>query len=77
VVELFLTAAVIDEYESFAKLSDAALEMIVDLAGALKAGCRAAFVARPGKSLNPKGAKPDISGADLREVAEQIIGKDA
>ena len=47
-----------------------------DVAGALKAGCKAAFVARPEKALNPKGAKPDIVGRDLREVAEQIIAKD-
>jgi 2-haloacid dehalogenase len=43
---------------------------------ALKAGCKAAFVARPGKAFNPKGAKPDVSASDLREVAEQIIEKD-
>ncbi|MFN2563741.1 MAG: haloacid dehalogenase type II [Gemmatimonadaceae bacterium] len=48
-----------------------------DVAGALKAGCKAGFVARAEKALNPKGAKPDISGAHLREVAEQILKKDA
>jgi 2-haloacid dehalogenase len=47
-----------------------------DVAGALGAGCKAAFVARPEKALNPKGAQPDISGRDLREVAEQIIARD-
>ena len=47
-----------------------------DVAGALRAGCKAAFVARPEKALNPKGAKPDIVGRDLGEVAEQIIAKD-
>lgn len=47
-----------------------------DVAGALAAGCKAAFVARPEKALDPSGAKPDISGIDLREVAEQIIAKD-
>jgi 2-haloacid dehalogenase len=47
-----------------------------DVAGALAAGCKAAFVARPETALNPSGAKPDVSGNDLREVAEQIIAKD-
>lgn len=44
-----------------------------DIAGALNAGCAAAFVARPGQVLDPSGAQPDIVGADLREVADQII----
>jgi 2-haloacid dehalogenase len=47
-----------------------------DVAGALTAGCKAAFVARPEKVLSPKGAKPDISSRDLQEVAEQIIVQD-
>jgi 2-haloacid dehalogenase len=44
-----------------------------DVAGALNAGCKAAFIARPGKVLNPSMPKPDIVGADLIEVAEQIL----
>lgn len=44
-----------------------------DVVGAMRAGCAAAFVARPGKVLDPLCAPPDIVGADLREVAEQII----
>ena len=44
-----------------------------DVAGALRAGCAAAFVARPGMVLDPLAPKPDIMGKDLREVAEQII----
>ena len=44
-----------------------------DVAGALAAGCAAAFVARPGKVLSPIGDQPDIAGADLLDVAEQII----
>lgn len=44
-----------------------------DTAGALAAGCRAAFVARPGMVLSPLGERPDIVGADLAEVAELIV----
>lgn len=48
-----------------------------DVAGALAAGCRAAFVARPGKALSPKGAQPDIVGRTMADVAEQIAERDA
>ena len=44
-----------------------------DVTGALRAGCAAAFVARPGQVMNPFGPQPDIKGADLGEVAEQIL----
>ena len=44
-----------------------------DVAGALRAGCAAAFVARPGMVLDPLVEKPDVVGKDLYEVAEQII----
>ena len=44
-----------------------------DVAGAIRAGCAAAFVARPGMVLNPLVERPDVVGADLREVADQII----
>jgi 2-haloacid dehalogenase len=44
-----------------------------DVAGALHAGCMAAFVARPGMVLNPLMERPDVVGADLREVVDQII----
>ncbi len=44
-----------------------------DVAGALNAGCAAAFIARPGKVLNPLMPVPDIIGNDLIEVAERII----
>ncbi len=44
-----------------------------DIAGALRAGCAAAFVARPGVVLNPLVERPDVVGADLQEVAKQII----
>ncbi len=48
-----------------------------DVIGALRAGCAAAFVARPGKVLYPLAEKPDIAAADLRAVADQIIEQDA
>ena len=44
-----------------------------DVAGALRAGCAAAFVARPGMVLDPLVERPDIVGADLREVADSIL----
>jgi len=44
-----------------------------DIVGALRAGCAAAFVARPGKVLYPLGPKPDITGPDFLSVARQII----
>jgi 2-haloacid dehalogenase len=44
-----------------------------DVTGAMRAGCAAAFVARPGMVLNPLAERPDVVGADLEEVANQII----
>ena len=44
-----------------------------DIAGALRAGCAAAFVARPGMVLDPLFERLDVVGADLREVAERIL----
>ena len=44
-----------------------------DTAGALNAGCAAAFVARPGMVLDPLVPPPDIVGSDLDEVADQIL----
>jgi 2-haloacid dehalogenase len=44
-----------------------------DVAGALRAGCAAAFIARPGMVLDPLVERPDIVGADLHEVADQIV----
>jgi 2-haloacid dehalogenase len=46
-----------------------------DIAGALAAGCAAAFVRRPGKALSPLGDQPDIVGADLHDVADQIAAR--
>jgi 2-haloacid dehalogenase len=44
-----------------------------DVAGALAAGCRTAFVARPGMPHNPIDPKPDLIGADLGEIADRIL----
>jgi 2-haloacid dehalogenase len=44
-----------------------------DVAGALRAGCAAAFVARPGMVLDPLVERPDVVGADLREIADHIL----
>jgi len=43
-----------------------------DIAGALAAGCRAAFVARPGAALYPTGPQPDIVAPDLRGIADAL-----
>ena len=47
-----------------------------DLAGATRAGCATAFVARPGKVLDPLVETPDVIGADLAEVADRILTVD-
>jgi 2-haloacid dehalogenase len=47
-----------------------------DVAGAARAGCATAFVARPGKVLDPLVEPPDVIGADLAEVAEDILAID-
>lgn len=48
-----------------------------DIAGALLAGCSAAFIARSGHVLNPSMPVPDITGRDLIQVAEKIIEIDS
>lgn len=48
-----------------------------DVSGAMHAGCKAAFVARPGMVLDPIHEPPDIIGRDLREVAANIMAADA
>jgi 2-haloacid dehalogenase len=44
-----------------------------DVAGALAAGCQAAFVARPGALMYPIGRQPEIIGRDIAEVADRLI----
>lgn len=47
-----------------------------DIAGALSAGCRAAFVARPGMVMSPLGAQPDIVGNDIAAIVDRILATD-
>ncbi len=47
-----------------------------DVTGALRAGCAAAFVARPGQVMNPFGPQPDVKGTDLADVVEKILAVD-
>jgi 2-haloacid dehalogenase len=44
-----------------------------DIAGALAAGCLAAFVARPGATLHPHGPQPDVIAPDLAGVADALL----
>lgn len=48
-----------------------------DVAGALRAGCAAAFITRPGKVLYPLGPQPDIVAPDFTAAAEKITATDA
>jgi 2-haloacid dehalogenase len=48
-----------------------------DVLGAMRAGCAAAFVARPGMVLDPLAGPPDVVGADLSAVATSIIAAEA
>ncbi|MGH2349964.1 MAG: haloacid dehalogenase type II [bacterium] len=45
-----------------------------DIAGALAAGCRAAFIERPGQVLDPLTPRPQFVAADLNALADQILG---
>lgn len=44
-----------------------------DVAGALRAGCLAAFVARPGMVLDPLAPEPDVVAADLAAIADALM----
>lgn len=44
-----------------------------DVNGAMRAGCAAAFIARPGMVLDPLADPPDIVGSDLREVTDKLL----
>jgi 2-haloacid dehalogenase len=48
-----------------------------DVAGAMWAGWRAAFVARPGAQLYPLADRPEIVEPDLKKVAERLIALNA
>jgi 2-haloacid dehalogenase len=44
-----------------------------DVYGAMSAGFRAAFVARPGQQLFPLAPKPELVASDLKKIAEILI----
>jgi 2-haloacid dehalogenase len=44
-----------------------------DVAGAMAAGASAAFVRRPGSLWSLPSETPEVIGADLREIADQLI----
>ena len=44
-----------------------------DIAGAMRAGCKGAYLLRPGTALNPLYPAPDIAEADFHDLAERII----
>jgi 2-haloacid dehalogenase len=44
-----------------------------DVTGALRAGCAAAFLARPGQVMNPFGPQSDLKGSEFIEVVEKIL----
>lgn len=44
-----------------------------DVAGALRAGCKATFVARPGKVLDPLALQPDMICKDIPEVGRKLL----
>jgi 2-haloacid dehalogenase len=46
-----------------------------DVSGALAAGAKAAFVARPGAVPSPIGPQPDVVGADMPAVADALIAQ--
>jgi len=48
-----------------------------DVAGALRAGCAAAFVARQGMVLDPLVERPDVVGGDLAQVTARILEAEA
>ena len=47
-----------------------------DVTGAIRAGCKAAFVTRPNMVLDPAGEEPDVIGVNLGEVAELIVARE-
>ena len=44
-----------------------------DVSGALAAGARAAFVARPGAVPSPLGAQPDVIAKDIAGIADALL----
>ncbi len=44
-----------------------------DIAGAIWAGWRAAFISRPGAQLYPLAPKPEMNESDLKKISEKLI----
>jgi|SRR3989304_362771 len=44
-----------------------------DVFGALRAGCRGAYIARQGRMYHPFYEKPDVMGPDLNKVTDRIL----
>lgn len=47
-----------------------------DMAGALRAGARAAFISRPGQALYPLAPEPELAAPTLLELAEKLVKMD-
>jgi 2-haloacid dehalogenase len=47
-----------------------------DVFGALRAGCRAGFIARGGRIYHPLFVEPDVMGPDLGKVTDRILELD-
>jgi 2-haloacid dehalogenase len=45
-----------------------------DVAGAMKAGAQSAFVWRPASLWSLPSQMPEVTGSDLRQIADQLIG---
>lgn len=48
-----------------------------DIAGALRAGWRGAFIKRPGQQLYPLAPAPEITEPDLKIISEKLIKMEA
>lgn len=46
-----------------------------DVAGAMKAGARGAFLGRPGSIWSLPTPQPEVQGSDLRQIADQLIAE--
>lgn len=72
--------AVYQEAAAILGIPPAAMRLVAahdwDVAGALNAGCAAAFVARPGAVLGTLRPCPDIVERDIAAVAERIVAED-
>jgi 2-haloacid dehalogenase len=44
-----------------------------DVSGALAAGAKAAFVARPGAVPSPLGPQPDVVAVDIARIADALL----